>query len=139
MAYALISRNLDAYFVRTIVDYFLMQWPRGQFVAADLRGGIAGYLAGSRLSGGRASIALFCVDSDLRGRGIGSQLLSRFMLQARLEGMRSVQLEVREENFAAIEFYRNRGFMPVERMESFYEDGGNGIRMVSNGLSLRSN
>ena len=131
-AYALICESLDSYFVPSIVDYFMKQWPGGQIVATDFTGDIIGYMAGSRLSGGRVSIALFCVKRGFRGQGIGSGMLDRFRRSAMMDGARSIQLEVRETNSEAISFYRRRGFMPVERLEHFYEDGGTGIRMVAN-------
>lgn len=135
-AYALMCSSLDSYFVPSVVDYFMTQWPGGQFVAVDPFGEIVGYMAGSRLSDGRVSIALFCVKRELRGRGIGSRMFDRFRQSAMMDGARSIQLEVRETNAGAITFYSRRGFVPVERLEGFYEDGGTGIRMVANVLGF---
>ncbi len=129
--YALMCESLDSYFAPSVVEYFLMQWPGGQVVAVDPVGNIIGYVAGSRLSDSRASVALFCVKREYRRHGIGSALLERFRQAAAMDGARIIQLEVRETNAEAIGFYRRRGFMPTERIENFYEDGGTGIRMVS--------
>ena len=125
------NSSLDQYFLPSVVDYFMLQWPFGQLVAVDPLGRIVGYLAGARLGEGRANIALFCVDSSCRGRGIGSELLERFRTEARMDGATSIQLDVRETNPAAIRFYSRRGFMPIERMEHLYDDGGTGIRMIA--------
>jgi len=129
-AYSLMCRNLDEFFVPAVVDYFLMQWPSGQIVACEATGNIIGYLAGAKLDGGRSSVSLLCVDLAYRNRGIGSSLLNSFLRSARMEGIRSVQLEVRDTNVGAIRFYERRGFMVTEELPGFYNNGGNGIRMV---------
>lgn len=128
--FALVSSSLDQYYAPSVIEYFMAQWPRGQLVAADPLGNILGYLAGSRLNGGRAGIALFCVDRRFRGLGIGSELLERFRTEALADGSSMIQLEVREGNDEALRFYSHRGFMPTERLEGFYTDGGTGIRMI---------
>lgn len=128
--YSVICESLDEYFLPETITYFRMQWPSGQIVASDFAGRIVGYLAGARLPNGRASVHLFAVSSGYRGRGIGSQLLARFRQSAAMEGYAEIQLEVKESNAAAFRFYSKRGFVPAERLESFYNDGSAGIRMV---------
>ena len=41
-----------------------------------------------------------------------------------------VWLEVKERNTRAMDFYKRNGFVPVEYLESFYNDGSSGVRMV---------
>ncbi len=41
-----------------------------------------------------------------------------------------MQLEVRKENEAAIRFYKARGFIIAEDLPVFYNNGGDGIRMI---------
>ncbi|MCQ2084730.1 MAG: GNAT family N-acetyltransferase [archaeon] len=129
-AYSLMCSSLDEYFAPEVVSYFMMQWSSGQIVAVDLFGHIVGYLAGARLPNGRASISLFCVDSNYRGKGVGSMMLNHFRQAAMMEGISSIQLEVKDGNTFAFEFYRKRGFVPTERLEAFYNDGSSGTRMV---------
>lgn len=129
-AYAVICASLDEYFVPEIVSYFRLQWPTGQLIACDPFGHIVGYLAGSRLQNGRASIALFAVEPGLQHRGVGSQLLAAFRQRAMMEGYRAIQLEVRTTNAGAVAFYQRRGFMPVENLPDFYKDHGNAVRMI---------
>ncbi len=130
-AYSLICSSLDEYFAPEVVSYFLAQWPSGQVVACDFSGRVIGYLAGARLSNGRCSIALFCISPDYRSRGIGSMMLERFRHFATMEGMGTIQLEVKENNLAARRFYLRNGFNVTETLPSFYNDGSTGIRMVS--------
>lgn len=136
-AYMVVCASLDEYYERSVIDFFMFQWPEGQFVAVDMFGNVAGYLAGSRLQNGRASVALFCVSPEFRGRGVGSSLLSRFMTSARFSGCREIQLEVRVENTDAIRFYRKRGFVPTDNLISFYNDGGAAVRLIASSYNDR--
>jgi len=138
-AYSLMVSSLDEYYAPEVVQYFLMQWPSGQIVACDFSGRVIGYLAGARLGPGRASVSLFCVDPAYRSRGIGSMMLARFRQAAMMEGIGTIQLEVKENNASAIRFYTRNGFTVVERLERFYNDGSAGVRMISSGSSVRSN
>ena len=47
-----------------------------------------------------------------------------------MEGFSSIQLEVKERNTRAMDFYKRNGFVPIEYLESFYNDGSSGVRMV---------
>ena len=131
----LISMSLDQYFSPEIPSYFMGQWPRGSYVAVDFAGNIIGYIGGSMLQGARASVSLLCVSSLRRGSGIGGALLSRLMAAAVMEGVRTVQLEVRTTNLDAVRFYERRGFMKTEYLPGFYSDGGDGVRMVASAFS----
>ncbi|MCQ2070723.1 MAG: GNAT family N-acetyltransferase [archaeon] len=128
-AYSVMYHSLDQYFTQDVIGYFMMQWPAGQIVALDFTGRVIGYLAGARLQNRKASIHLFCVDSQYRGRGIGSSMLQRFRQAAIMEGLGTIQLEVRDTNVSAISFYRRHGFVTTENLPGFYNDGGDGIRM----------
>ncbi len=138
-AYSLICSSLDEYFAPEVVSYFLAQWPAGQVVACDFSGRVVGYLAGARLSHGRCSIALFCVNPSYRSRGIGTMMLERFRHFASMEGFPTVQLEVKERNEAARRFYLRNGFTVTETLPAFYNDGSAGVRMVSSRPSYQVN
>lgn len=129
--FSIMNSNLDDYFSPDVINFFRMQWPTGQFIAEDLFGNPLGAICGSRLDGGRASISLFAVSAHHRGTGIGSQLLESFRRRCLMEGMSTIQLEVRTTNANAIRFYGRHGFVKTEYLQSFYNDGGDGFRMVS--------
>lgn len=129
---ALVNNNLDDFFHPDIIDFFLAQWPSGQFLATDFIGRPLGVLVGSRLSGGRASISLLAVNSEVRSNGVGSQLLAYFRRRCMMEGYRTMQLEVRVTNTAAIRFYERHGFTITENLPNFYSNGGSAYRMVCN-------
>ena len=66
-AYALICESLDSYFVPSIVDYFMMQWPGGQIVATDFTGDIIGYKEISNPNNviyGEIYLVAFKIDGD---------------------------------------------------------------------------
>ncbi len=127
----LIRASFDEHFTREVPLFFLNQWSGGSFVAADFAGKVVGYLGGSKLGGSRASISLLCVAYDYRCNGIGSALIDRFLAAARMEGIRTVQLEARAKKQSTIRFYQGRGFMIVRELKDFYNDGGDAVRMVT--------
>ena len=128
--YTLINSNLDGHFSMDTLGYFMDLWPDGQFVAVDLFGNITGVLIGSLLSNGRASIALFAVESKYRGQGIGTRLFNDFRLKCYMSGYKEIQLELRSTNSQAFRFYSNLGFVKTEDVPSLYGPGENGYRMV---------
>jgi ribosomal protein S18 acetylase RimI-like enzyme len=84
------------------------------------RGGQAvGTLAISR-EGGRSAIYGFVVDAELRGRGIGREVLRRVCRDEFAGGVDHVDLEVEVENDRALGLYTSVGFQPVAT-EDYYE------------------
>ena len=63
------------------------------------------------------------VDPDHRRQGIGCELLNTAIAVAQTRTIRTVVLEVRENNDAALALYRKLGFECVERRAGYYDDG----------------
>lgn len=80
---------------------------------------------------GRATVSLLAVDSSVRRHGAGTSLLSALRRACMMEGIGTIQLEVRTGNAQAIEFYKRHGFVITESLPHYYNDGGDGYRMVS--------
>ncbi len=81
--------------------------------------------AGFVLSRGAADeeeLLLIAVVPYLRGRGIGSALLARFLFEARSRGAVRLFLEMREGN-PAESLYRRHGFASVGRRRAYYRRG----------------
>jgi ribosomal-protein-alanine N-acetyltransferase len=81
--------------------------------------------AGFVLSRGAADeeeLLLIAVVPHLRGRGIGSALLERFLSEARSRGAVRLFLEMREGN-PAESLYRRHGFASVGRRKAYYRRG----------------
>ena len=128
--FALMNTNLDGSFSLQTIEYFVTMWPEGQFVAEDIFGNLVGALCGTRMSNGRASIALFAVDMKHRGQGIGTKLYDTFRLKCFMQGYSELQLELRITNSNAFKFYSDKGFVIAERVPSLYGPGEDGYRMV---------
>ncbi|RMH47280.1 MAG: ribosomal-protein-alanine N-acetyltransferase [Gammaproteobacteria bacterium] len=61
-----------------------------------------------------------CVSPTYQGRGYGTLLMSHFVQQAKLCELRSLLLEVRASNQAAIHLYRKFGFEVVGQRPNYY-------------------
>jgi GNAT superfamily N-acetyltransferase len=73
-----------------------------------------------RMSESCARVLAFSVTENLQGNGIGADGWRHFALAAKASGIRSVQLEVRQDNFAAIRMYHRRGLRPKGCISGFY-------------------
>jgi ribosomal protein S18 acetylase RimI-like enzyme len=69
------------------------------------------------------------VSPKARGKGIGAKLLAHCEAAAKERGCITLRLEVREDNDAAIQLYRTRGYDFIGRTDDFYEDGSTALRM----------
>ena len=79
-------------------------------------------------------LANIAVRKDLRGRGIGSGLLSRMLEVAEDSGVRSLYLEVRESNSVAREMYARRGFQEIGVRKGYYEGPPEDARVLKKSL-----
>ncbi|MGI6546369.1 MAG: ribosomal protein S18-alanine N-acetyltransferase [Fastidiosipilaceae bacterium] len=71
-----------------------------------------------------ADVGNLAVREDARQLGIGTALLAEMRQRCLGEGIRVVQLEVRETNLAARALYRSVGFVEVGRRPRYYLDTG---------------
>ena len=65
-----------------------------------------------------------------RRQGIGRFLVQYALQEAKKQGVRSLSLEVRSSNFAAIDLYRSFGFERVAVRKRYYENGEDALLMV---------
>jgi ribosomal protein S18 acetylase RimI-like enzyme len=72
------------------------------------------------------------VDPAMRGCSLGRRLLSRVVQALRRCGVRSVYLEVRVDNVAAIGLYQRMGFVSVRPLPDYYAEGSDGLSMRLN-------
>lgn len=129
--YRITCNSLDEYYASDVFSYFMLRWPAGQLVAVDPVGNVVGYMTASRLGKGVVTITLFAVDPSYRNHGVGDELLRAFRHRSTMEGHKSIQLEVRANNAAAIAFYSKRGFLQTSRLPCFYNDGCDALRMIA--------
>ena len=100
---------------------------------AEWSGGLAAYAILWRVLD-EGELANIAVRSDLRGRGIGSSLLSRMLEVATDSGIRSLYLEVRESNGLAREMYARRGFQEIGVRKGYYEGPREDARVLKKSL-----
>ncbi len=81
---------------------------------------IAGYGIMS-LGAGEAHVLNICVREDLRNRGVARALMHALLQHADERGMRSVFLEVRPSNPAAMHLYESMGFRLIGRRKAYYQ------------------
>jgi ribosomal-protein-alanine N-acetyltransferase len=87
---------------------------------AEMEGEVVAYgiLA---MGAGEAHILNLCVRGDMRGRGVGRQMLRLLLERARQAGMADVFLEVRPSNLLAIALYQSVGFVQVGLRKGYYQ------------------
>lgn len=66
--------------------------------------------------GHRGWLYLLCVSPELRGEGWGKALVQHALSVLSLDGCRKVNLQVRPDNHAVVDFYRGLGFDVEERI-----------------------
>lgn len=80
--------------------------------------------AGLWFDGDVATVMTIGVAHEAQRRGLGSRLLEALVDRARQLRARSVMLEVRVDNDAAIALYERHGFVTVGRRPRYYHPGG---------------
>lgn len=86
-------------------------------------GAVLAYLC-SRITGSEMSILRIAVDPQCRNLKIASWLFNQCFEMALAKGVKSVFLEVRESNSAAISLYSRFGFLPVGKRPRYYSETG---------------
>lgn len=103
------------------------------FFVADYAGRIVGFVTaaledtGTEIYGHIMNIA---VDRQFRSRGIGAKLVARVELECLIAGATAMQLEVRESNRAAQEFYRHIGYQQALTIGGYYANGEDAVLMM---------
>jgi [ribosomal protein S18]-alanine N-acetyltransferase len=105
------------------------QWPKetydqahssGQIVLiAELNGQICGFVV-ARITGDEAEILNAAVDPAHRRKGVGSALLTTAISAAQAQNAKTIYLEVRESNSAAVSFYQRHAFEKAAERHGYY-------------------
>ncbi len=123
---------------------FSTPWSEGTFRSLLDRSGVELWVAdwGDQLAAyailwrvlDEGELANIAVRKDLRGRGIGSGLLSRMLEVAEDSGVRSLYLEVRESNGLARQMYARRGFREIGVRKGYYDGPREDARVLKKSL-----
>ncbi len=111
---------------------FAMPWSRADFfrevknelaeyVVGELDKKIVAY-AGAWVSFDQAEVMHVAVTPELRGQGVGTILFGELIKAVKERGAKSITLEVRPSNIAAIKLYENFGLRSVGRRKNYYRD-----------------
>ena len=87
---------------------------------AEVEGSVVAYGVVA-MGAGEAHLLNLCVSNELRGRGIGRQMLMLLLERARQAGMTETFLEVRPSNLLAIALYQSVGFVQVGLRTGYYQ------------------
>lgn len=104
--------------------------PNHRVIVADLAGTVAGdAVVAFRRGSTVARLYSLVVDARWRGRGLGALLLAHAEALAFANGARTMQLEVRVDNEAALALYQVGGYGRGRRLRGYYADGCDGVRL----------
>jgi ribosomal-protein-alanine N-acetyltransferase len=70
------------------------------------------------------------VDHQFRSKGIGTKLVARIELECLIAGATAMQLEVRQSNRAAQEFYQRIGYQQALTIAGYYANGEDAVLMI---------
>ncbi|MXO84031.1 ribosomal protein S18-alanine N-acetyltransferase [Altererythrobacter aestiaquae] len=130
----------EAWNRRQLTDSLLM--PHNRYRLIDANGDepaeaapAAGFSLIKTISG-EEELLLIAIRPELRGSGLGRELLQKFIDDARKRGAAKIFLEMRANN-PADKLYRSMGFEPIGRREQYYK-AANGTRIdaITMALSL---
>ena len=117
----------EAYPSTTFID--LLRLYGDFFFVAEAGGEVVGYISGIAM-GERGHIVSMAVSPRHRRRGLGWALLSKLLDRFRKAGVKTVSLEVRIDNHAAISLYRKAGFRRVGVVKKYYSNGTDALLMA---------
>ncbi|MFH0779804.1 MAG: GNAT family N-acetyltransferase [Parcubacteria group bacterium] len=80
------------------------------FLVAEDAGGIIGALFGERLKGAGMLLWVFAIEEGMRGKGVGTALLTNFENNMALENRTWIMLYAPAQSPKTIRFYENRGY-----------------------------
>lgn len=95
--------------------------PRTAFcIVAEDDGEVVGFTLIDSRYDRPAYVVTIDVEARFRRRGIASLLLEETERRLRKLGVRSIRLEAAEDNPAALDFYKSKGFVPIGRKRGYY-------------------
>ena len=97
---------------------------------------IVGYIV-AMLAVDSADILNVAVHKDFKRNGYGSSLISYLSQELYCRNIKSIFLEVRRGNFAAISLYLSLGFEEISIRKNYYSKNSNGLSTKEDGIIMR--
>ncbi len=126
--YDLACSTLSERYDPLIFNDLSISWPQG-FMVIDGPWGINAFILGVMPSPVHSRVLMLAVKPEAQRRGLGTQLMQRFLQESRIKGARVVSLEVRKGNIEAIRFYKRLGFRIFNEIKEYYNDGEDAYQM----------
>lgn len=115
-----LSRRSLRYYITT---------PTAVFLVLEVGGAIVGdALVAFRRNARVARLYSVAIHPDHAGQGHGRRLLGACEAETAARGARTLRLEVRDDNTAAVALYRRAGYREFGRYDDYYEDGAAALR-----------
>lgn len=125
------SDSLPEQYNPSLFSYFYEANPE-TFLIAEFHHRIIGFLVGIPLNKNVAKILMIAVEERYRKQKTGTKILERFIEILNHHKIKNIELEVRIDNTKGIEFYKNKGFEIIEKINDFYQDGNSAYTMRLN-------
>ena len=125
-ALELVALGSDAWSEALVEQGISGEVPTVHYLVSRQDGLVIGYVVVS-VAGDVAELQRIAVDPGHRRDGVATRLLGEVVRLARAEGAERLLLEVREDNAAALAFYRAAGFAELARRPRYYRDGATAV------------
>lgn len=110
--------------------HYLLSRARALNLAVDTDAGLVGYCCCLTPQRPRpARLYSLAVVPEARGQGYASALLRELLRRLSRQSYTRLRLEVRAGDTATQALYRGFGFRPLNRIDAYYEDGEDALRM----------
>lgn len=124
----LASDTLTERYNPSLFNYFYETFPEG-FIVVEYSQKIIGFIIGVKINNILAKILMISISKNFQRKNIGSELLIYFLNILTKEYIKYVELEVRIDNYKAINFYKKHGFEINNKIKNFYQNGKSAYNM----------
>ena len=97
-------------------------------MVAEHENRVAGYMV-YELDRKRIRLLNLAVAVDLRGRGVGSQMIAKLKAKLTEKRRNRITLKIRESNLTGQIFFRGLGFRAIKILKAFYDTGETAYEM----------
>lgn len=116
----------------------LAQQPDSRYYLVAEEGGLVVAYAGLLAAGEQADVLTIAVAASQWGHGVGTQLLTALLAEARRRGCTHVFLEVRSDNMRAQRLYKWWGFTEIGIRRGYYQPSGTDAIVMRRDLGVIS-
>lgn len=123
---------------KVLLNFLIKRYGKTYFFVVDATGDgkLDGYVLSGHDETGILHIYSIAVRKEIEGKGWGKKLLMHLIEEAIKRNLKSITLEVREDNTRALKLYNILSWSMYGVEENYYNDGTNAIKMK---LTLGSN